>query len=140
MLNATIEKKKEEYSNESSSAIIEYCDMVLASSRYPDTFPQEFDIDFNSQNGVLVVDYQLPAPEHHPTVKEIKYIQSKDEFKEVYISESAQRKLYDKLLYQIALRTLHELYEADVIAALKSIVFNGWVRSVDKRIGKPHNS
>ena len=140
MLNASIEKKKEEYSNESSSAIIEYCDMVLANSHYPDTFPQEFDIDFNSQNGILVVECQLPAPKHLPTVKETKYIQSKDEFKEVYISESAQRKLYDRLLYQIALRTIHELYEADVIAALKSIVFNGWVRSVDKRIGKETDS
>ena len=134
------EKKEEEYFSKLPSATIEYCDMVLANSRYPDTFPQEFDIDFNSQNGILVVEYQLPAPEHLPTVKETKYIQSKDEFKEVYISESAQRKLYDKLLYQIALRTIHELYEADVIAALKSIVFNGWVRSVDKRIGKETNS
>ena len=140
ILNASIEKKKEEYFSESPSATIEYCDMVLANSRYPDTFPQEFDIDFNSQNGILVVEYQLPAPEHLPTVKETKYIQNKDEFKEVYISESAQRKLYDTLLYQIALRTIHELYEADVIAALKSIVFNGWVRSVDKRIGKETNS
>ena len=140
ILNASIEKKKEEYFSESPSATIEYCDMVLANSHYPDTFPQELDIDFNSQNGILVVEYQFPAPEHLPTVKETKYIQSKDEFKEVYISESAQTKLYDKLLYQIALRTIHELYEADVIAALKSIVFNGWVRSVDKRIGKETNS
>lgn len=140
ILNASIEKKEEEYFSESLSATIEYCDMVLANSRYPDTFPQEFDVDFNSQNGILVVEYQLPAPEHIPTVKETKYIQSKDKFKEVYISESAQIKIYNTLLYQIALRTIHELYEADVIAVLKSIVFNGWVRSIDKRIGKEVNS
>lgn len=140
ILNASIEKKEEEYFSESLSATIEYCDMVLANSRYPDTFPQEFDVDFNSQNGILVVEYQLPAPEHIPTVKETKYIQSKDKFKEVYISESAQIKIYNTLLYQIALRTIHELYEADVIAVLKSIVFNGWARSIDKRIGKEVNS
>jgi restriction system protein len=48
----------------------------------------------------------------------------------------ARRCLYDSLLYQIALRTIHELYEADVIDALKSVVFNGWVTAVDPSTGQ----
>lgn len=43
-------------------------------------------------------------------------------------------------MYQIALRTLHELYEADVVNVLDSIVFNGWVNSVDKSTGHDVNA
>lgn len=44
--------------------------------------------------------------------------------------------MYDKLLYDITLRTIHELFEADTIDAIDSIVFNGWVTSVNKATGK----
>ncbi|RKJ17107.1 restriction endonuclease, partial [Butyricicoccus sp. 1XD8-22] len=39
-------------------------------------------------------------------------------------------------LYQITLRTIHELYEADDINSIDSVVFNGWVKSIDKGTGK----
>ncbi|MDM8102781.1 restriction endonuclease [Oceanobacillus oncorhynchi] len=48
--------------------------------------------------------------------------------------------MYDKLLYQIALRSIHELYEADEVGAVESIVFNGWVNSIDKATGKDVNA
>ena len=47
--------------------------------------------------------------------------------------------MYDKLLYDISLRTLHELFEADAINAIDSIVFNGWVTTVNKATGKNEN-
>ena len=39
------------------------------------------------------------------------------------------------LVYQIALRTVHELFESDPLGALDSVVFNGYVTSVDRRTG-----
>jgi restriction system protein len=41
-------------------------------------------------------------------------------------SKVANRKMYDKLLYDITLRTLQELYETDAIKAIDSIIFNDW--------------
>ena len=60
-------------------------------------------------------------------LKEVKYIATRDEYKESFITDAAVRKMYDKLLYDITLRTLHELFEADALNAIDSIVFNGWV-------------
>jgi restriction system protein len=40
------------------------------------------------------------------------------------------------LLYDITLRSNHELFEADIINAIDSIVFNGWVKSINKATGK----
>jgi len=66
----------------------------------------------------------------------VKYIKAKDEFHDVPLSESESNRIYDEILYQMCLRTLHELFEADVVGALSAIVFNGWVRSIDRATGK----
>lgn len=138
--NDAIENQKAMYEKGTPSAIVDYCDMVLSNSVYPDSFPQEFDIDYNPLTKMLIVEYSLPSPENMSTLKEVKYIQSRDEFKNVYLSESAFNKMYDDLLFQITLRTIHELFEADGIDAIDSIVFNGWVNSIDKATGQKVNA
>ncbi|GEN89774.1 restriction endonuclease [Oceanobacillus sojae] len=138
--NDAIDLEKEMYFKKVPAAIVDYCDMVLSNSVYPDTFPQEFDIEFNNETKILIVDYVLPSPTDVPNLKEVKYIQSRDEFKEMYLSQAAFNKMYDKLLYQITLRSIHELYEADGVDAIESIVFNGWVNSIDKATGKDVNA
>src|SRR5690606_13303152 len=84
-----------------------------------------------AETGIVIVDYQLPPRDSLPTLKEVRYIQSRGEFTEKHISDSQLNKLYDDVLYQIALRTIHELFEADRVDALQSIVFNGYVNHVD---------
>jgi restriction system protein len=137
--NDAIEKKQLQYFAGESEAIIEYCDIVLSNSVYPDYFPQEFDIDYNPNSRTIVTEYRLPDISDLPTLKEVKYVATKDEIKESFITEAAVKKMYDKLLYDITLRTLHELFEADTINAIDSIVFNGWVRTVNKATGKNEN-
>ena len=125
----------EQYFNKQPNTIIPYCKIILSNSEYPHYFPQEFDLDYNPTTKILIVDYSLPSVDDIPKLKEVKYVKSKDELVEIILSESAINKLYDNLIYQIALRTIHELYESDVVNAIDSIVFNGWVESLDKAIG-----
>ncbi|WP_174880071.1 restriction endonuclease, partial [Metabacillus niabensis] len=134
--NDAIERKKDQYLIGETEAIIEYCDMVLSNSNYPDYFPQEYDIEYNPNNRTLIVEYILPDISDLPTLKEVKYIATKDEYKESSITDAALRKMYDKLLYDITLRTIHELFEADAISKIDSIIFNGWVNSINKATGK----
>jgi len=133
--NASIDQKKVAYLNLEQGAVIDYCEMVLANSKYPETFPKEFDIEYLVDTKMLLVDYALPSLEQVPSLKEIKYIQTKNEFKEVYLSDKELDAIYDDLIYQISLRTLHELFEADVAKAIDAIVFNGLVTSIDKANG-----
>lgn len=134
--NGAINFQKEQYYKGEKSAIEEYCDMVLSNSVYPDYFPQEFDIEYNENNKTLIVEYSLPDISDLPTLKEVKFLKSKDEYKETHITDPVKRKMYDKLLYDVTLRTNHELFEADIIEAVDSIVFNGWVNSINKATGK----
>src|SRR5690606_3254981 len=75
-----------------------------------------------------------------PTLKEVKYIAARNELKEYHISESQKAKIYDEVIYQITLRTIHELFESDKAEALSALVFNGWVKTLNKATGKPVNS
>ena len=138
--NRKILEKKSQYQNKEPGAISDYCEMVLTNSQYPDYFPQEWDIEYHEDNKILIVDYSLPNLEILPTIKAVKYIISRDEFSESNLSNAALNKLYDALLYQIAIRTIHELYEADIVNAIDSIVFNGWVDSTDRATGHNVNS
>ena len=137
--NAAVDRQKDNYLTGSPDAILAYCDMVLSDSDYQEFFPQEFELDYNPETKIIVVDYSLPAPEDIPTLQEVKYIASRDELSEKHLSESQRDKLYDELLYQITLRTIHELFEADVINAIASVIFNGHVCSIDKSTGQEVN-
>lgn len=138
--NQTVLETKNQYFDNSSKAISDYNGFILEKSNYPDYFPQEHSIDYQSNSKILIVDYALPDIDSLPNIKSVKYVATSNEFVETLIATSAITKLYDELLYQIALRTFHELYEADAINALDSIVFNGWVNSIDKSTGHRVNA
>lgn len=134
---AVVDAKRAAYEARDVEAIVEYNDLVLASSRYADYFPQEFDLAYDSAAKTLVVDYALPGPDDLPRLRGVKYVASRDMFEEQFISDAQASKLYDDVLYQVVLRTIHELFEADTAEALDAVVVNGVVTAVDRTTGKP---
>lgn len=137
LVNAAVDEKRKKYEAAEPEAIKEYCDLVLADSAYPEYFPREWDLDYDVASKTVIVDYRLPAPEDLPTLKAVKYVASRDELEEQHLSEAQVAKIYDEVLYQVALRTVHELFEADQIGALAAVAFNGVVTAVNKATGKP---
>lgn len=131
-----IDAKRDSYLSKNPESIIEYCDLVLSNSAYPDYFPQEFDLDYIDTSNTLIVEYQLPSPEHIPTLKAVKYVATRDSMDESHITDVQKLKLYDDALYQVVLRTVHELFEADVIQKISAVVFNGIVTATDRTTGK----
>jgi restriction system protein len=134
--NEAIDADREAYSRGDSNAVEDYCDLVLMRSEYPPTFPQEFTIEHRSETGTVIVEYRLPTMEDLPSIKDVKYVQARDEFKESVLSAAELKRLHEDVVYQIVLRTIHELLEADAIKALKAVAFNGVVDSVDRATGK----
>lgn len=138
--NARIDLMKESYLSQNVDSIIEYCDMVLNNSEYPESFPKSFESEYNPDNKILVVEYELPSVECFPRVKEVKYIAARKELRESYIPESQTNKMFDEAMYKITLRTIHELFEADAASAIEAISFNGWINAVNKATGKEENN
>ncbi len=138
--NSRIDELNNKYQSLDSEAIVEYCDMVLSNSEYPENFNINFEVEYNENNKILIVEYQLPNIDLFPSIKEVKYISNRKELKNTYISEPQRNKMYDNALFEITLRTIHELFEADVVNSLDAISFNGWVRAIDKGTGKEVNN
>lgn len=134
--HAQVDLKRAAYEARDSATIIEYCDLVLSSSDYPAYLPQEFELDYDASAKMLVVDYKLPAPDDLPRLKAVKFAPAREEFEEQNISDAQAMKLYDDVLYQITLRTIHELFEADQVEALVSIVINGFVTALNRTTGQ----
>lgn len=138
--NKKIDDLKQKYQEQYPDAIIEYCELVLNNSEYPETFSKNFEIQYNKDTKILIVEYSLPPIENFPTLKEVKFIKAKNELKENHISQAQLLKIFDPAMYKITLRTLHELFEADVINAIDAISFNGWINSINKATGKRDNT
>ena len=114
--------------------------MILDKSEYPEYIDVNFEVEYNNNNKILIVDYQLPAPENIPKLKDVKYIQSRDEYTEKELSNAEFNNLYDNILYQIPLRVTYELYNSDMSDYIESIIINGFVNSIDPSTGIQNNS
>ena len=138
--SAAIDESRLAYLDRRPESVTEYCKMVLSASKYPDTFPSDASVDFVEDTRTVVVEYCLPDISALPTLKEVKYIAARDTFQQVQASDAWIGRMYDSVLYQVALRSLYELFQADAANAIDCIVFNGWVNSIDKATGKEINA
>jgi len=134
--NRAVDANRDAYESGEKDGVLDLADYVLARSDYPEWSTGEWQLDYDEETKLLVVEYVLPDPSAVPSLKEVKYVQSRDEFTEKNYSDAQKRKQYDALLYQVALRTLHELFAADDEGVIDTVAFNGRVHSVDPATGK----
>ena len=118
-------------------AIVDYFALVLDASDYPETFPQHAKLAYVPESKQLVIEYDLPELGVVPNVKSYKYVKSRDEITNTALPHSQRKQLYSSAIAQIALRTIHEIFEADRTVRVDNIVFNGYVDAIDKSTGQP---
>ena len=133
--NAAVDRRQAAYQSLQPEAISDYCEMVLAESKYPDFCPKQFEIAYYAAPKTLIVDYELPPPSEVPRLQEVKFVRSTGELVENKLAPRKFEPIYGDLLCQIALRTVHELFEADAVRALDTVVFNGSVTALDPASG-----
>ncbi len=108
---------------------------ILSLSEYPDYFPKEFDLEYESENSIIIIDYSLPLKKNINNLKQLKYVASRKEFKETFLKDAEIDKVYDNVLYQLCLRVTYEVYVSDSANVIKTIVFNGWLTDVNRSTG-----
>lgn len=137
--NADLDSLQKQYKKGDKAAIEKYCGLVLSRSDYPFHFARDSQLEYLAESKILAVDYSLPTIGVVPNLKEAKYIKSKNEVRQSYITDKQHRETYEAMLYSMVLRTIHELFEADTGGYIESVVFNGWVNSLDKATGHEVN-
>jgi restriction system protein len=127
--NNKIDLMKADYLEKKPNSIIENCDLVLNNSKYPDFFPKTYELDYNPAEQILIIDFCLPQIESLPIIKSVKYVKTEDNFKETNISNTGLNHLYSSVVFQVAIRTVHEIFEADIVNAISTVCFNGYVEN-----------
>ncbi len=133
--NASVDALRKDYMDHDPQAVKQYCELVLNGSKYPGWLDKEFAISIDSLDVPLAVDYGLPIPGDLPNTREVKYAESRKTFDWIPFSATASNARYDSVVYQICLRTVHELFSSDTCGAINSVVFNGWTEHTDPSTG-----
>lgn len=134
--NQEIDEFEKLYNNGNISAVITYNTMVLERSQYPDGFPKKFRLAYAPESTEIVIEYELPAAGIVPNVVEYKYVKAKDEIQSNPRKATEIKEMYQDIVSSIALRTLHEVLEADQGNLIGVITFNGFVNSIDPATGR----
>lgn len=134
--NAKVDALANKWREGDPTAIEEHASIVLEASDHDEVVPKQWDIQYEPDSKTLLVEFALPTPDDIPTIKTVRFVASTGELKETQISARDQKTLFDDLCFQLCLRTVHELYEADTHDHLHSIVFNGSTDSVDRSTGQ----
>jgi restriction system protein len=92
---------------------------------------------FVPESKQLVVEFELPSLSVVPVVKQYRYVKARDAVENRPRPATQVKALYASVVAQTTIRTLHELFEADRDGKLETIVFNGYVATIDPATGKP---
>ena len=117
-------------------AVKEYVGIVLANSVYPEDFEIEHDAEFEPTTSELNVKVTIPAPNQIPAVKNYKYVKATDEIVPVDLAQRDAKARYASIAHQVALRTLHEVFEADRRSLIAAISIQVGARTNDPATGQ----
>jgi restriction system protein len=121
------------------SAIQDYVGVVLSNSVYPDAFPVSFDYTFDIATRELTLYATVPEPGTIPTVKEYRYVKSKDEIAASALPLRQQKERYAGAVWQVAVRALHEIFEADRAGKIHSVALVVRAQRIAPATGRPED-
>jgi restriction system protein len=135
--NAQLDRLINELAFDVPWAIQEYIDIVLSNSTYPDGFPVTYDHRFDLETRELTLAVRVPEPSQMPAVREYKYLKAKDEIAETALPVKEKKDRYASAVAQVALRILHEVFEADRSGRIHSIALTVDTQTIDPATGQP---
>jgi len=104
-----------------ADAVQEYVSIVLSNSVYPEHFAVTHEFHFEPSSAELTLRALVPNPDSIPEIKTYKYSKSTDEITATSLSPKACRDRYAGAVHQVALRSIHEVFEADRRGIIKTI-------------------
>ena len=140
MRDAEVDAFVQDYMDGDADAIVAYCSMVLERSSYPDDFPQNFSVAYQTASKQLVVEYELPPPGAIPVYESYRYIRTRDAIDAKPRRPADIKAAYADLVAAIVLRTIHEILEADRGDHIVAACVNAYVRAVDPATGRDISS
>lgn len=119
-----------------ADAVEEYVGIVLANSLYPDHFPVQHEAKFDPDTAELKLTVAVPAPDQVRTVKTYRYVKASDEITETQLSKTEASNRYASALHQVAIRSLHEIFESDRQGIIQAVSLQVGPQTKDPATGR----
>ena len=118
-------------------AVAEFCTLVLDLSLYPDGFPPRVRAVYRPGPKEVVIERELPPQSVIPPDRDYQYVLARDSIDGIPRPEREVNDLYQAVIAQVALRTIHEILISTPGAVIEVVTFCGKVSSADPASGQP---
>jgi hypothetical protein len=113
-------------------SVIERLNHVLNSIRLPASIPHTWDLDFDEDEGIAVIEVGLPDVVHRPPFKTVAL---KSGATNKLLNQTEKKNLVPRVHPAILLRIAYEVFRNDADGIIRLLVLNGWVRFDDPATG-----
>lgn len=135
-VNAMTKEKKKLLKKADVATNEAYFSHVLNDMDIPIDFNKDFYLKYIPESKQLYIEYNYPNRNEIPSVKKSTYVQSRDEFKETHLSNTALNSLYEKAIYNITMLVVHRLFKHDAYNNIELITLNGFVNTINPATGQ----
>jgi len=118
-------------------AVAQFCTLALDSSVYPEGFAHRTRVLYRPGPKEVVVEFELPPQSVIPVERDYKYVMARDEITTVARPVKEIKDRYARLVAQVALRTIHEVFACDEAGVAAAVTFSGHVSTNDLATGQP---
>ena len=117
-------------------AVQEYVAIVLSHSVYPDAFPVTHEFEFDPATAELRLRALVPGPTNVPEIRSYKFNKSTDEITSTALPQKEAKERYSRAVHAVALRSLHEVFEADRRGLIRTISLEVGTKTIDPATGR----
>jgi restriction system protein len=122
----------EAYGKGEKQSVIERLEFVLDRITFPNSIPHTWEIDFDEEEKIVVVDIGLPDVVHRPPYKTVVL---KSGAVKKPLNQTERRDSIPKVHPAILLRAACEIFRNDADEVIDLLVVNGWVKFDDPATG-----
>jgi restriction system protein len=135
--NTLVSRRRSAFTAGDPEAVEWFVGGVLHASRYPDGFPRQHQVTYRPATREVAVEFELPPQDVVPSVRGYRYLVTRDAIEPLPRPASEIRQRYQRLVANVALRTLHEIFSATLPGVVEAVAFDGRVTTVDPATGRP---
>ncbi len=138
--NASIDEKQMLFEAGDTETVIWFLKKILDNLDFPESYGKDFELAFDSASGIAIISMQLPNLIEVPRISGYKYVATRKAIDTIEMKQKELEALYDSIIYQMALLTIHRVFREAYTSHPRSIVFNGWVTGIDRSTGNDFTS
>ena len=131
----SIDCLQNQYEQGDVEAIEFYHQVVFEGSEYPENIQLKYNLVYNPDSKILLIDLDLPKKKDINQIATFKYIIKDNNIDQTLLKDKQINDNYNTYIYKIILRTIYEVSQSDVKNHIELIVVNSWVDGIDPSTG-----